>query len=297
MSHIILFGQQASSAHYNFTGQVPRDQAVSSFVSSASVAPLAGLVAAASNGNGFTGPAGSTGSTGATNLGYTGSSGMTGPTGVNQVGPTGFPGRSTTGPTGVRGQTGSVGALGSSTVTGATGSGMTYLGTASVPFGTVFSSLTFSNIPQTFTHLRLIGSFMYEQLTGETPNIITFQVNNDTTANYDWQMLSTDALNLTGIIAQNATADTSILLSSSVLVNNFSSLFPLIIDIPNYSIVGGAYKTIQSLQATAWSATTDQNMFVTHGTWRNTAAITSFTFRCSPSSPLNEGIAMDVYGY
>lgn len=293
MSNSILFGKQTATSNYSFTGHVPRDQAVSSFVASSSVAPFAGVLTG--SGNGVTG---STGPTGTVYTGATGSSGVTGPTGSSHVGATGTLGPSTTGPTGFRGSTGMTGPMGSTTVTGATGPGMTYIGTVSVPLGLMASpSFSFASIPQTFTHLRLIGSIMYEQAS-DTPNTVALQFNSDTAANYDWQMLSTDPISLTGIISSTGIADTSILLSSSVLLGNSSFFFPLIIDIPNYSVAGGAYKTLQSLQSTAWNATTDQNMFVTHGTWRSTAAISSITFVVAAISfPFSEGIAMDIYGY
>lgn len=51
MTTTLLLGKKSTRVNYNFTGQVPRDDAVTSFAAG-SIAPLAGIVTSGGGGGG-----------------------------------------------------------------------------------------------------------------------------------------------------------------------------------------------------------------------------------------------------
>jgi len=110
---------QVSSPAYNFTGQVPRDAAYTSFTSYQYAAIIPYSASGTTGTTGTTGPTGATGATGS--IGTIGATGIMGPTGV--VGNTGTIGATgATGTVGAIGVTGATGAAGSVGATGARGS-------------------------------------------------------------------------------------------------------------------------------------------------------------------------------
>jgi len=289
MSSTILQGQSTLRPVYDFTGQVPRDLAASAFTSS-SFAPFSGVLAIGSGAGGSTGATGYTGPTGSTNLGYTGVTGRTGPTGVGFLGPTGTSGRfGATGPTGATGNTGPTGATGITPLLGYTGPNMTLLATVSLnPPQNVFG-FTFSNIPQTFTHLRAIGSIPCGNGTGLVP--IYMRINGDTGPNYDWQLFS--YYNTGPFSAQVGVADTSI--NCGQVIAGYGQ-FPCIIDIPNYTNTS-IYKTVGMLSGEASDSGGGPTAFsYVHGTWRNTAAVTGFGFTGTNVTSVYN-VIVDLYGY
>lgn len=280
MPSTILQGQQTTTRPiYDFAGQVPRDAAFTSFVSS-SFGPFSGVVAVDAS-EGTTGSTGSTGPTGATGM-----TGWTGPTGVTSaLGPTGISSISSlTGPTGVSGSTGPTGPTGQPSAAGFTGPNMTLLATVSIPeFQPVFG-FTFSNIPQTFTHLRAIGSIPFGD--GSLTTML-LRINNDTGPNYDWQVFQ----NYSGggaFTALSGVGSTGI--NCGQVVSGYGQL-PCVIDIPNYTNTS-TYKTVGMLSGCASSP----GIGYAHGTWRNTAAVTGFglTGTIAGTTP---AVVVDLYGY
>lgn len=280
----IIQGQLVSKTTYNFSGFIDRDIEVNSFVSSVSTSPFVGTRQQAIQG---AGPTGSLGPTGAVNMGATGPSGIQGATGPRGItGPIGYTSVGT-GPTGPP-EVGPSGIIGATAGNGPTGSGITFLGTIQVPGTTVnWTTSSFSSIPQTFQNLRIIGNFL------AGPANCNFRLNSDNGSNYDWQLFAGNFEGF-GPTSVNGVASTSIPLL------NFSSgspLAPIIIDIPTYSSTNN-YKTVTYFLGIGGKQ--DEGLGKTvnmlHGTWRNTAAITSITF-FADSLIEQAFISLDLYGY
>lgn len=285
MPSTFLVSQKTTRPIYDFTGKVPRDIGVAAFTSS-SFAPFSSVITASTTGTGTTG---STGPTGSINLGHTGTSGPTGPTGTQVTGPTGASRGSATGPTGTTGNTGPTGATGATQTAGYTGPNMTLLATVSLTPPQPVFGFTFSNIPQTFTHLRAIGSIPCGN-GSQAP--IYMRINGDTSANYDWQLFS--YYDPGPFSAQCGVASTSI--NCGQVIAGYG-LFPCIIDIPNYTNTS-AYKTVGMLAGCAADSSgggTPSFAYV-QGTWRNTAAVTGFGFTGAGVSNVYR-LVVDLYGY
>lgn len=286
----ILNGRRSRAVTY--TGQVPRDMAVSAFEAS-SYAPLGSIVvsgsssSSSSSSTGPTGPTGVTGLTGATSP-WTGSTGPTGPTGFTGVnGSLGITGA--TGPSGIATGATGPGGLGQ---TGPTGLNWTLLQTITDAnaTGTYFQ---FGPIPQTFSNLRIFATFINQQGAGGPPNDQAgIQFNNDSGANYDYQQIfcANGVLNATGTTGANI-----MYVVENDLNPESQSNTGFAIDIPSYSN-NTAYKIVQS-QAGGDIANA---LAITSGTWRNTAPITSiqmYAFYPAPTSILQYWTYAYLYGY
>jgi len=276
-----------------YDGRVPKDAAFTAF-SSASFTPLGTVIqssgvsaSGSTGGTGPTGTAGFTGLTGPTGNSYPGATGVTGPTGF--TGPTGSTGL-TTGPTGkiLTGATGTIGR------TGPTGIGMTLIQRIRVPQsgGSPTGSFTFNNIPQTFLNLRILATI--NGTNAITTPQMSLQMNGDTTANYDWQQLTTNG---SAVIAANSTGDTRLYVGKFDSTTQFAMTT---IDIPCYNGGGGTVQRIVTSQlGNGYIPSTAQNyMTIMSGTWRNTAAITSL--QLFPEFPYTSSVwygFLYLYGY
>lgn len=267
---------------------MPQDIWASSFSSNS----LATFFNVDSNsGSGSTGPTGATGGSntiGATGsigqTGVTGPSGFTGPTGVGQQGPMGF-----TGPTGHTGATGMTGAVHG---TGATGVGWTRLMSLVIPNTEAPPTLlSFTNIPQTFTNLRIFGSFACTSSEG-APQPISLRVNSDSAANYDWQLnvYNDGVTGPAGFDSLTGVADSFMNFGFSVA--SAQAFFTITIDVFNYSSTT-IFKTVQYLGGTPFSVGYYASAC---GTWRSTSAITAINF-IIPAESLARNISLDLYGY
>jgi len=176
---------------------------------------------------------------------------------------------------------------------------MTLLATIIVPQSVItpnWNTSTFSNIPQGFQHLRIIGTLaVFNDVVANNDLIVRF--NGDTAANYDWQLFTYDNGAITpGFTGTSGVSDTSVYLGRA---GDFS-LSPTIFDVPCYSNTT-TYKTIKYKMGTGSSATSSSNgiMQISNGTWRNTAAITSITIAAkqNTATSYSQGIGLDLYGY
>ena len=129
------------------------------------------------------------------------------------------------------------------------------------------SSVTFSSIPATYTHLQIrgIGSF-----SGDNESRI--QVNGDTASNYAWHQLLS---NYAGSGSVSASAGASVtFIKGAVSYDQFS---PFIFDILDYANTN-KYKTIRTLSGTNNNSTgTNSYVRFSSGLWMNTNAISSVT--------------------
>jgi len=156
------------------------------------------------------------------------------------------------------------------------------------------SITTFSNIPQTFTHLqiRVYGRSDYDRGSGNTvPVSLYCTFNGDGAANYSWHLLTGDGSTASSNNTANATGihlSTSGLPAFRAPANTFGNY---VIDILDYANTN-KYKTTKSLGGV------DQNgsgaLTFNSGNWRSTSAITSIAVFCDGNFAL--GTRIDLYG-
>lgn len=290
---VTLIGNRTNRPQYDFLGHTVRDSANTSF-SAASIAPFSAIQSTTTSGStGATGPTGTQGI----------STGSQGPTGAS--GWTGFPVTGPTGPTGPTGLTGATGETGPTGPTGRTGAGPTgvtgpgmvllqTVATGTTALTTPVTSINFTNIPQTFQNLRIIGSLPLID-NGFSFGKWGIRFNNDSGSNYDWEILS----NVDGALfytAQNGVADTSIYIGQQT---NQYFIAPALLDFPNYAN-NSTFKTTAYLGGCGGTdfPVTPTVLATAHGTWRSTAAITSITLiPVNITNPIAGIIAVDLYGY
>jgi hypothetical protein len=131
------------------------------------------------------------------------------------------------------------------------------------------SSITFSSIPSTYTHLQLRG--ISRGGYAESDDTIYATFNGDTAANYSFH-------NLLGNNSAGANAGTSQsniqiarIAEASLTSNDFATA---VIDILDYTNTN-KYKTTRSLSG--WDGNGSGDIRLISGNWRSTSAITSIT--------------------
>jgi hypothetical protein len=152
-------------------------------------------------------------------------------------------------------------------------------------------SYTFSNIPQTFTHLQLRT---YVRNTGPSTNgnQIYAYFNNDNTSNYPWNWVYGDG----ATVGVGTFTQTSVMVGQAcqggVAANMFASNVCDILDYTNTNKLK-AVKSIGGYDANP-TATTNGFVALTGGQWNSTAAITSMTLQSNFS--FAAGCRFDLYG-
>ena len=131
------------------------------------------------------------------------------------------------------------------------------------------STVTFSSIPSTYTHLQIRA---ISKGAGSTTNA-TYQFNGDTAANYSWHLLYGQGSS--ALAAAGASATFIYLGTQSATANTFSTQ---IIDVLDYANTN-KYKTTRNLVGYENNSAGEIGLF--SGSWRNTAAVTSITFTLS----------------
>ena len=126
------------------------------------------------------------------------------------------------------------------------------------------SSISFTSIPATFTHLQI----RYSALNSLADNH-KMQFNSDTASNYSWHELYGD-----GTAAAAASGSNQTFIKASYAGTTTASFTNgIIIDILDYANTN-KYKTTRSLAGVSINAAGGYS-FLRTGNWRNTAAITS----------------------
>jgi hypothetical protein len=129
------------------------------------------------------------------------------------------------------------------------------------------SSITFSSIPQTYTHLQIRGIT-------RTPlaSYITARFNADTGSNYSTHYIYAEPGT---VVSGGAANDTVFYVSRSNYSASASTMFGAgICDILDYSNTN-KYKTTRTLTGNNSNGTAGQAILISSGNWRNTAAVTS----------------------
>lgn len=130
------------------------------------------------------------------------------------------------------------------------------------------SSITFSSIPNTYTHLQIRG---IGAMTSGGMDECRGQFNSDTATNYSRHYLYGDG-SVAGTGAQTST--NNFLVGVNMLSSNSNTFGTVVLDILDYTNTN-KYKTTRSLSGV------DQNgtgyVSLVSGNWRSTSAITSIT--------------------
>jgi hypothetical protein len=151
------------------------------------------------------------------------------------------------------------------------------------------SSINFTSIPQTYTHLQIRGIFRDNQVSGI--NNASLRINGDTASNYAVHDMYGNGSNA---LASNGTARTSInsapwMTSAGSFSGNFAAS---IIDILDYTSTSKT-KVVRVLQG-------GENNFsgivlVTSGLWNSTSAVTSLTI-LSGTNTIQQYSTAALYG-
>jgi hypothetical protein len=144
------------------------------------------------------------------------------------------------------------------------------------------STITFSNIPNTYKHLQI----RYMTLTGTATNDLRMRFNSDTGSNYVWHQLQGN-----GATAASA-ANLSQTLIAIGLVGGTANPGVGVVDILDYANTN-KFKTTRAL------AGIDQNgsgvIMFWSGLWQNTSPVNSITFD-SASGNFNTNTRISLYG-
>lgn len=146
------------------------------------------------------------------------------------------------------------------------------------------ASITFSNIPQTYKHLRII--MMIAPATGI--NQINAVVNNDTTANYTWHQLygNGTAGSNSGVSSQTAAAMAPAPYSSTVPSVQVSDLL-------DYTSTS-KFKVFRGVGGTDANGT--GQVALRSAMWKSTSAVTSIKFSFDTAVNLPQYTTINLYG-
>lgn len=163
---------------------------------------------------------------------------------------------------------------------------------SSQTLGAAAASVTFSSIPGTYKHLRLVAVGRGDAVTSSVS--VKLQVNGDTGANYDLLLAQWFATNGTSI---GLTTGLTSLAVGTFPAANATANFPGMLEtvIPGYAATT-FHKIIRSLYSYWYLATAGNNavQYITT-LWLSTAAVTSLTLTPSSGNFLT-GCRFDLYG-
>lgn len=146
------------------------------------------------------------------------------------------------------------------------------------------NTITFNSIPQTFTHLQIRSTIRLSVNGISQMNKLRF--NGDTGANYDWASVS-GASHVPIAAADTSPGDTYIFCNHSVGNTASANLFNAsIIDILDYTNTNKNTTTRESGGFTS-NGGSEEQVRITGGGWRNTAAITSITLTTGDGNFMN----------
>jgi hypothetical protein len=151
------------------------------------------------------------------------------------------------------------------------------------------TTITFSSIPSTYTHLQIRGISRCGRTDGEDNYILRF--NSDSGNNY--------AHHGTGsTVAAAATTSTSGINVDSSISSPFigtSNFAPLILDILDYANTN-KYKTVRYMSGVDSNGGNRDRIFFASGLWQSTSAITSITLLADASQTLSQYTTLALYG-
>jgi hypothetical protein len=143
------------------------------------------------------------------------------------------------------------------------------------------ASITFSSIPQTYTHLQIRGIGKWDTTANDISGI-QWQLNGDTGSNYAYHYVrgSGSAVSATGVASQtNALSSSSMPTNNSSYTNMFGAVVFDLLDYTNTS----KNKTIRTLSGVDTNGGTYGYINFSSGLWMNTSAVTSVTVKLDGS--------------
>lgn len=161
--------------------------------------------------------------------------------------------------------------------------------------GVAAPTVTFSSIPQNFSHLRIVAQA--RSAVAAIGDNLCFQFNGDTGANYDEQWASASGNAVNALAGQAFAQGRGILTNISGGNNTAAEGGLCIADIPNYSATHFRKQTLGSGgYADSNGVAADSLILPIVAKWRSAAAITSITLLTGTSSNFVIGSAFWLYG-
>ena len=162
---------------------------------------------------------------------------------------------------------------------------------ATVTLGTSASSITFSSIPQTYTHLQIRGILRSDRA-GQTQDTLKYQFNGDTSSTTATvHTIRGDGASVTAAGAGNYFIYISEYIpAASVAASIFAGNVTDILDYKNTN----KYKTVRTLNGEDKNGS--GNMSFSSNAWINTAAITSITVLSDTGSNISQYSSLALYG-
>jgi hypothetical protein len=159
---------------------------------------------------------------------------------------------------------------------------------ATQTLGSNAATISFSSIPQTYTHLQLRFTGQYNA--NDNAALITF--NGDTTTSYSWHSLSS----VTGYALASQTAiQVFYNYDGTSGANYYNSAYKMggYIDILDYTNTN-KYKTTRSLSGVDYNG--GGRMQLDSGSWQKTSAITSISLTITTTHNFVSGSTIALYG-
>ena len=172
---------------------------------------------------------------------------------------------------------------------GAAGVANSYESIQTVTVGTATSTITFSSIPATYTHLQIRG--MLNGTAAGTYNNVRMGFNADSGTNYSTHIIYGDGTTTGALSEANGTRIYGQILITQASTSSYVGIG--VIDILDYANTN-KYKTTKSLNGLEMNGSGSVIEFGS-GNWRNTNAITSIEF-VTASGNFNVGSTLSLYG-
>ena len=155
------------------------------------------------------------------------------------------------------------------------------------------ASVTFNNIPQTFTDLKVVLSIRAAR-TSQTWDAIGLGLNNDTSSVYSSRLLFGSPSNVVGSNFNNNTNTLSFLSYASTVSATASTFGNGEIYIPNYTSAN--FKQILGDSSAETNGAADFIMAISAGLYRSTSAITSLNLYGVSGGNLSQYSTISLYG-
>lgn len=154
------------------------------------------------------------------------------------------------------------------------------------------TTITFSSIPNTYTHLQIRGISRCGRTDGDDNYILRF--NGDSGSNYSHhKFYATGSTFASTGSASRDRIDVDFAISSTWIgTNNFA---PLVLDILDYANTN-KYKTVRYYTGFDSNAGNRNRLGIGSGLWQNTSAISSITLQADASQTLSQYTTLALYG-
>lgn len=165
------------------------------------------------------------------------------------------------------------------------------IATVSVAAGNTSSTLSFTSIPGTYTHLQIRGIGRTNRSTPADMDSLALQFNSDTSSNYADHRLAGNGSSAGATNDTSATTMSFFRLANTYVASTYMGA--QVIDVLDYANTN-KYKTVRALGGV------DNNgsgqVALNSGLWRNTSAITSITLKPDVGSAFTEYTKFALYG-